>query len=156
MIGRAGRPQYDSSGVAHVMVQDSKKSFYKKFLHEPFPVESSLHELEILCDHINAEISSKQIPTIQKGVDYLTYTYFYRRLKKNPTYYNLDIHEKDEITEKDIGLHLSKMMEKVLKELLDSGCVQVNDQNLDSTSLGTDRIENRSNLFSLLYEPQIH
>jgi replicative superfamily II helicase len=40
MIGRAGRPQFDDSGVAMVYVQDIKKNFYKKFLYEPFPVES--------------------------------------------------------------------------------------------------------------------
>lgn len=40
MAGRAGRPQFDESGVAVVLVQDIKKDFYKKFLHEPFPVES--------------------------------------------------------------------------------------------------------------------
>lgn len=40
MIGRAGRPQFDDSGVAVVLVQDIKKNFYKKFLYEPFPVES--------------------------------------------------------------------------------------------------------------------
>ena len=42
MMGRAGRPQFDTSGVAVIMVHDVKKSFYKKFLYEPFPVESSL------------------------------------------------------------------------------------------------------------------
>ena len=42
MMGRAGRPQYDRQGVAVIMVHDPKKSFYKKFLYEPFPVESSL------------------------------------------------------------------------------------------------------------------
>ena len=42
MMGRAGRPQYDKHGVAVIMVHDPKKSFYKKFLYEPFPVESSL------------------------------------------------------------------------------------------------------------------
>jgi replicative superfamily II helicase len=40
MIGRAGRPQYDTSAVAVVFVQDTKKNFYKRFLYEPFPVES--------------------------------------------------------------------------------------------------------------------
>ena len=44
MMGRAGRPQYDRTGVAVIMVHDPKKSFYKKFLYEPFPVESSLAE----------------------------------------------------------------------------------------------------------------
>ena len=38
------------------MVAEPKKNFYKKFLHEPFPVESSLHKQ--MHDHINAEIAS--------------------------------------------------------------------------------------------------
>ena len=40
MMGRAGRPQYDENGVAVILVHDIKKHFYKKFLYEPFPVES--------------------------------------------------------------------------------------------------------------------
>lgn len=44
MMGRAGRPQYDRHGVAVIMVHEPKKSFYKKFLYEPFPVESSLQD----------------------------------------------------------------------------------------------------------------
>ena len=44
MMGRAGRPQYDKHGVAVVMVAEPKKAFYKRFLYEPFPVESSLRE----------------------------------------------------------------------------------------------------------------
>lgn len=79
MMGRAGRPQYDDSGVACVFVQDSKKNFYKKFLHEPFPVESSLHRC--LAGHINAEIVGGTILSKQDAVDYLTWTYFYRRLQ---------------------------------------------------------------------------
>ena len=40
MMGRAGRPQFDDQGVAVIFVQDTKKHYYKKFLYEPFPVES--------------------------------------------------------------------------------------------------------------------
>ena len=50
MMGRAGRPQYDKSGTAVIMVHEPKKSFYRKFLYEPFPVESSLHtQVFFLC-----------------------------------------------------------------------------------------------------------
>ena len=50
MMGRAGRPQFDRQGVAVIMVHDPKKSFYKKFLYEPFPVESSLlDQVRHLC-----------------------------------------------------------------------------------------------------------
>ena len=40
MMGRAGRPQFDNQGVAVILVHDIKKHFYKKFIYEPFPVES--------------------------------------------------------------------------------------------------------------------
>lgn len=40
MMGRAGRPQFDDQGKAVIFVHDIKKDFYKKFLYEPFPVES--------------------------------------------------------------------------------------------------------------------
>jgi len=40
MMGRAGRPQFDDEGVAVILVHDVKKHFYKKFIYEPFPVES--------------------------------------------------------------------------------------------------------------------
>ena len=40
MMGRAGRPQFDDQGVAVILVHDIKKQFYKKFLYDPFPVES--------------------------------------------------------------------------------------------------------------------
>ena len=35
-------------------MHEPKKSFYKKFLYEPFPVESSLPDQ--LPDHFNAEV----------------------------------------------------------------------------------------------------
>lgn len=38
MMGRAGRPQFDNEGVACVMVEESKRNFYSKFLYNPFPV----------------------------------------------------------------------------------------------------------------------
>jgi replicative superfamily II helicase len=68
MTGRAGRPQFDDQGVAVILVHDIKKHFYKKFMHEPFPVESALKDH--LLNHFNAEIvagtiSSKQAWLLQ-------------------------------------------------------------------------------------------
>uniref|UniRef100_A0A453IML2 Helicase ATP-binding domain-containing protein n=1 Tax=Aegilops tauschii subsp. strangulata TaxID=200361 RepID=A0A453IML2_AEGTS len=78
MMGRAGRPQYDQHGKAVILVHEPKKSFYKKFLYEPFPVESNLREH--LHDHINAEIVSSTIGNKEEAIIYLTWTYLYRRL----------------------------------------------------------------------------
>ena len=69
-------------------MHEPKKSFYKKFLYEPFPVESSLPDC--LHDHFNAEIVGGTLTSKQDAVDYLTWTYFFRRLVQNPTYYDLD------------------------------------------------------------------
>ena len=54
MMGRAGRPQFDDQGVAVILVHDIKKQFYKKFLYDPFPVESRYIYRNFNCspDHI--------------------------------------------------------------------------------------------------------
>ena len=70
-----------------VLCQGSKKEFYKKFLYEPLPVESHLDHF--INDHMNAEIVTKTIENKQDAVDYLTWTFVYRRLTQNPNYYNL-------------------------------------------------------------------
>ncbi|KMQ96180.1 activating signal cointegrator 1 complex subunit 3 [Lasius niger] len=131
MMGRAGRPQYDNSGVAVVLVHDLKKSFYKKFLYEPFPVESNL--MGVLPDHINAEIVAGTIKTKQEFLDYLTWTYYFRRLMKNPKYYDLDVLEPNHINE-----YLSTLVETTVKSLMNSHCIDYdeNEQALVSLPMG--------------------
>ena len=53
----------------------------------PFPVESSL--ASVLPDHFNAEIVAGTISCTQDAMDYLTWTYYFRRLVMNPTFYGL-------------------------------------------------------------------
>ncbi|CAL7941276.1 unnamed protein product [Xylocopa violacea] len=121
MMGRAGRPQFDNSGVAVVFVHDLKKNFYKKFLHQPFPVESSL--LAVLPDHINAEIVASTIKNKQELLDYLTWTYFFRRLMKNPRYYDLTALEPHTINQ-----YLSSLVNDTLKVLIDSHCINFDEE----------------------------
>lgn len=118
MIGRAGRPQFDDRAFAMVLVHEPKKAFYKKFLYEPFPVESSLPEQ--LADHINAEIAAGTISTAQDALDYLTWTYFFRRLLMNPAYYGLD-----KPSASSVSLFLSTFIEKLLRSLAVSGCIEL-------------------------------
>jgi len=120
MIGRAGRPQFDDRAFAMVLVHEPKKGFYKKFLYEPFPVESSLPQQ--LADHINAEVAAGSIATAQDGIDYITWTYYFRRLLMNPSYYGLD-----EPSAESISLHLSRLIQGVLQELAVSGCVSLSE-----------------------------
>ncbi|XP_063225665.1 activating signal cointegrator 1 complex subunit 3 [Bacillus rossius redtenbacheri] len=131
MIGRAGRPQYDDSGIAVVLVHDVKKNFYKKFLYEPFPVESSL--LEVLPDHLNAEIVAGTVRTKQALLSYLTWTYFFRRLLRNPTYYHLE-----SLDETHIHSFLSGLVDRALGSLLEAYCVTIDEdeRGILPTSMG--------------------
>ena len=78
MVGRANRPQDDTDAKCVLLCQTAKKVFFKKFLYEPLPIESHLDHC--LHDHFNAEIVTKTIENKQDAVDYLTWTYLYRRL----------------------------------------------------------------------------
>ncbi|KAG5505245.1 hypothetical protein JIQ42_07452 [Leishmania sp. Namibia] len=117
MIGRAGRPQFDSEGVAQVLCHEPKKGFYRKFLYDPFPVESALHKQ--LHVHINAEIVSGTINTRQDAVNYLTWTYLFRRIARNPSYYGLE-----DGSPKAITIFLSTLVKGVLADLERCGCIE--------------------------------
>ncbi|XP_025099015.1 LOW QUALITY PROTEIN: activating signal cointegrator 1 complex subunit 3-like [Pomacea canaliculata] len=133
MMGRAGRPQFDDSGIAVIFVHDVKKHFYKKFLYEPFPVESNL--LEVLPDHMNAEIVAGTVTSKQDAMDYLTWTYFFRRLVMNPTFYDLHGVDCDHINH-----FLSALVEKALQELETSYCLQIGDDASSISPLTMGRI----------------
>ena len=138
MLGRAGRPQFDTSGIARIFTQEASKAFYKHFLHTGFPVESSLHN--VLDNHLGAEISAGTIGTTQDALDYLTWTFFFRRLHKNPSYYGLEISSEDHNT---IATHqlasdfMDELVGKSLEELAESGCITRHfNGDIDSTPFG--------------------
>ncbi|OWM65237.1 hypothetical protein CDL15_Pgr008827 [Punica granatum] len=130
MMGRAGRPQYDQHGKAVILVHEPKKSFYKKFLYEPFPVESSLKEQ--LHDHINAEIVSGTICHKEDAVHYLTWTYLFRRLMVNPAYYGLEDTEPETLSS-----YLSRLIQNTFEDLEDSGCIKMDEDRVESMMLGS-------------------
>ncbi|XP_059610853.1 U5 small nuclear ribonucleoprotein 200 kDa helicase [Phlebotomus argentipes] len=120
MIGRANRPLEDKDAKCVLMCQSSKKEFFKKFLNESLPVESHLdHRLH---DHFNAEIVTKTIENKQDAVDYLTWTFLYRRLTQNPNYYNLQ-----GVTHRHLSDHLSELVENTLSDLEQSKCISIED-----------------------------
>ena len=140
MLGRAGRPQFDTSGIARIFTQDAKKAFYKHFLHTGFPVESSLHN--VLDNHLGAEVSAGIIATKQDALDYLTWTFFFRRLHKNPTYYGLEIsaeeHKDSPLTARQLAAdYMITLVDKSLDDLAQSDCVSVHiNGDVDSTPFG--------------------
>jgi hypothetical protein len=60
------------------------------------------------------------IKSRQDAVDYLTWTFFIRRLLQNPSYYDLKSTEQEAVSS-----YLSALVEGVLVQLQDAGCLEV-------------------------------
>uniref|UniRef100_A0A8C2X5M2 U5 small nuclear ribonucleoprotein 200 kDa helicase n=1 Tax=Cyclopterus lumpus TaxID=8103 RepID=A0A8C2X5M2_CYCLU len=125
MVGKANRPMLDDEGRCVIMCQGSKKDFFKKFLYEPLPVESHLDHC--LHDHFNAEIVTKTVENKQDAVDYLTWTFLYRRMTQNPNYYNLQGESSCRVEETN-KYHLSELVEHTLHDLEQSKCISIEDE----------------------------
>nr|XP_026489402.1 putative U5 small nuclear ribonucleoprotein 200 kDa helicase [Vanessa tameamea] len=121
MLGRACRPLDDEHSVAVLMCAAHHKTFFTKLLNDCLPLESHLdHRLH---DHMNAEIVTKTIENKQDAVDYLTWTFLYRRLTQNPNYYNLQ-----GVTHRHLSDHLSELVETTLSDLEQSKCIAIEDE----------------------------
>jgi len=120
MLHMMGRHATGSIGKCVIMCHQPKKETLKKLLYEPLPIESHLDSY--LHDHIISECVTKTIETMQDAVDYLTWTFLYRRLPKNPTYYGLQGTSNVHISE-----FLSEMIETVMGDLEESKCIKITD-----------------------------
>ena len=121
MMGRASRPGIDDAGVCLLLCHAPRKEYYKKFLFEPFPVESHLDHF--LHDPMVAEIVTRTIETKQDAVDYITWSFYYRRLTQNPNYYNLT-----GVSHRHLSDALSELVESTLGDLEASKCISIEDE----------------------------
>ena len=121
MLHMMGRYSSGSTGKCVIMCHQPKKETLKKLLYEPLPIESHLDSY--LHDHIISECVTKTIETMQDAVDYLTWTFLYRRLPKNPTYYGLQGTSNAHISE-----FLSEMVETVMGDLEESKCIKITEE----------------------------
>jgi pre-mRNA-splicing helicase BRR2 len=70
MLGRAGRPQYDTYGEGIIITNHSELQYYLSLLNQQLPIESQF--VSKLADNMNAEIV---LGTIRNPVQWLGYTY---------------------------------------------------------------------------------
>lgn len=109
MMGRAGRPQFDTSAVAVVVTKQDKVAKYEQLAQGSELLESSLHIN--LIEHLNAEVCLGTIQDIESAKRWLKGTFLYVRLQHNPSHYKVegDQHESLEervssICQKDLTL----------------------------------------------------
>ncbi|XWW92957.1 hypothetical protein V2A60_000885 [Cordyceps javanica] len=121
MFGKALRPSKDGRGRGVLMLPQVKRDYYKKFLGEALPVESHLHNY--LHDAFVTEISTKMIESGEDAINWTTFTYFYRRLLANPSYYGLT-----STTHEGLSNYMSDLVETTLRELDESKIIDFDDE----------------------------
>ncbi|KAL8922071.1 MAG: hypothetical protein Q9208_005381 [Pyrenodesmia sp. 3 TL-2023] len=128
MFGKATRAGTDQLTKGVLMVPAVRREYYKKFLNEALPIESHLQVF--LHDAFVSEISTKIIASTQDAVDWSTYTYYYRRLLANPSYYGLT-----DTAHEGLSSHLSELVENTLKDLAEAKMVELDEEDDTVTPL---------------------
>ena len=127
MLGKANRAE-DKSSRGVLMLPGTKAGYYKKFLNEALPVESKLEGY--VHDAFISEISTKVIASTQDAVDWTTYTFYYRRLLANPSYYGLV-----DVTHEGLSAYLSELVENTLKDLTEAKLIEIDEEDDTITPL---------------------
>lgn len=111
MLGRAGRPQFDTSATAVILTRTANKQRYEKMVSGQEILESTLHLN--LIEHLNSEICLGTISDLASAKLWLGGTFLSVRLRRSPDHYRLtgdisnptQIDDKlEEICERDIKL----------------------------------------------------
>lgn len=110
MLGRAGRPQFETSACAVILTRNERVDYYNKMVAGQQRLESCLHLN--LIDHLNAEIGLGTVYDLVTARKWLAGTFLFVRLQINPLHYRLqeDLDTEDgnklleQICEKDIRL----------------------------------------------------
>lgn len=126
MVGRARHTL--SRGHVQVYCPAAKREHLERMVSQLLPVESRLHTQ--LGDHLLGEVVAKTIETKADSVDFLTWTFLYRRLPKNPNFYGMLGSSVRHISD-----YLSELVEESITELEENKFIAVEDNDLDVTAL---------------------
>ncbi|XP_059489970.1 probable ATP-dependent DNA helicase HFM1 isoform X2 [Neocloeon triangulifer] len=127
MMGRAGRPQFDTSATAVIMTKQNQKYKYERLIGGNQPIESTLHRH--LAEHLNAEVVLETITNVNLAMSWLRSTFLYIRATKHPKSYNLPDDNK-------VETHLNNICLKEMKALSSCGIVVMNGNNVEPTDAG--------------------
>ncbi|CAI9620983.1 unnamed protein product [Staurois parvus] len=131
MIGRAGRPQFDSTATAVIMTRLSTKEKYMQMLDGADTIESSLHRH--LVEHLNAEITLHTITDVNIALEWIRSTFLYVRTLKNPSHYGFQ----RGLGKEGIEAKLQELCLKNLNDLSSVGLIEMDeDVNFKPTETG--------------------
>lgn len=85
MLGRAGRPGYDSNGIGIILTTQKYLGYYASIATLSLPIQSYL--VANVTDSLNAEIVNYTIKTVDEGIGWLRQTFWYARFQADPDMY---------------------------------------------------------------------
>lgn len=88
MLGRAGRPQFDSYGEGIIITGHTELQYYLSLMNQQLPIESQF--VSKLADQLNAEIVLGTVQNAEEAIQWLGYTYLYVRMVRNPALYGME------------------------------------------------------------------
>ena len=91
IFGRAGRPQFDKSGHGTIITSHDKLAHYLSLLTNQFPIESNF--IVQMTDNLNAEVALGTVTNLAEAVAWLSYSYLFVRMRKNPQCYGIKYQE---------------------------------------------------------------
>ncbi|GAA5989083.1 hypothetical protein JCM10908_001151 [Rhodotorula pacifica] len=128
MIGRAGRPQFDTLGVAVIMTEKGCESKYSDLVNAQTRLESCLHNS--LTEHINSEIALGTIQDVASALHWLRSTFLFVRITKNCAFYGLG---KDTASPEQ---RLEEICLRAVDQLVQGGIVEREEDSLVANQYG--------------------
>ncbi|EDO14727.1 hypothetical protein Kpol_1075p5 [Vanderwaltozyma polyspora DSM 70294] len=127
MLGRAGRPRYDTHGEGVIITAQSDVQYYLAILNQQLPIESQF--ISSLIDSLNAEIVSGNVKNRDDARKWLSLTYLYVRMLVSPEQHNVP--------------EGSKLLDRgsYLDSLVHSALLILHDRNLSTYDAIEDRVE---------------
>ncbi|XP_033759553.1 probable ATP-dependent DNA helicase HFM1 [Pecten maximus] len=134
MIGRAGRPQFDTTATAVIMTKVQNKLKYESLLNGTQMIESSLHKH--LIEHLNAEIVLQTISDMAIAMEWIRHTYLYIRVMKNPKHYGMPLG----LTRDQTETKLQELCMRNLNQLAGIQMIKMNGETFDIQSTEAGRL----------------
>lgn len=88
IFGRAGRPQFEDTGIGMICTTHDKLAHYLTAVTEQQPIESKFSSK--LVDNLNAEIALGTVTSIPDAVQWIGYSYLFVRMQRSPLTYGIE------------------------------------------------------------------
>lgn len=115
MMGRAGRPGYDTAGTAVIMTESKSKAMFERMASSGLPPAKS----QLLCtfeEIMNAEISQKVVTDMNSALNWIKETLYYVQLKRDPEAHCVRI-----VSAHSVDTHLMSILREAFRKLQQVG-----------------------------------